>query len=119
MGLTHTYCSVSTSLASRRRERIRFLVDSGAEYSVIPQHKLQALRIPAYRTVEVSLADGSLHRRRAGEAVFEYGGVKASSPVIFGEEGDEALLGAVTLETLGFLLDPLKRRIVRREAFRL
>ena len=51
--------------------------------------------------------------------MFEYGGVKASSPVIFGEEGDEALLGAVTLETLGFLLDPLKRRIVRREAFRL
>jgi hypothetical protein len=30
-------------------------------------------------------------------------------PVIFGEKGDSTLLGTVSLETLGFILDPIKR----------
>ncbi|MCH7744989.1 MAG: aspartyl protease, partial [Chloroflexi bacterium] len=30
---------------------------------------------------------------------------------IFGEEGDSNLLGATTLESLGLILDPLKREL--------
>jgi hypothetical protein len=32
--------------------------------------------------------------------------------VIFGEEGDEPLLGATTLESLGLVFDPFKRRLL-------
>jgi hypothetical protein len=32
--------------------------------------------------------------------------------VIFREEGDEPLLGATTLESLGLVLDPFKRRLI-------
>jgi len=32
--------------------------------------------------------------------------------VIFGEKGDEPLLGATTLESLGLVLDPFKRRLI-------
>jgi hypothetical protein len=38
-------------------------------------------------------------------------GRQGASPVIFGEKGDHALLGAVTLESLGVLLDPLRREL--------
>lgn len=31
--------------------------------------------------------------------------------MIFGEEGDATLLGAMTLEALGLALDPLKREL--------
>ena len=31
--------------------------------------------------------------------------------MIFGEEGDSTLLGALTLESLGLALDPLKREL--------
>ena len=31
---------------------------------------------------------------------------------IFGEEGDEPLLGATTLGSLGLVLDPFKRRLI-------
>jgi hypothetical protein len=31
--------------------------------------------------------------------------------VIFGKEGDSVLLGSVSLEALGFMLDPLKREL--------
>ena len=37
---------------------------------------------------------------------------KGAAPVIFGEEGDEPLLGATTLESLGLVLDPFKRRLI-------
>jgi hypothetical protein len=37
--------------------------------------------------------------------------VKLHSPVILGEGDDEALLGMVTLEILGFVLNPFKRTL--------
>jgi hypothetical protein len=38
--------------------------------------------------------------------------VTATSPVVCGEERDSALLGAVTLETLGLMLNPLSRQLL-------
>ena len=35
-----------------------------------------------------------------------------AAPVIFGEKGDEPLLGATTLESLALVLDPFKRRLL-------
>jgi len=34
-----------------------------------------------------------------------------SLPVIFGEERDSCLLGMVSLEALGYILDPLRRQL--------
>ena len=31
--------------------------------------------------------------------------------MIFGEEGDSVLLGAFTLQSLGFFIDPLRRKL--------
>ena len=39
-------------------------------------------------------------------------GHSGPAPVIFGEKGDEPLLGATTLESLGLVLDPFKRRLL-------
>jgi hypothetical protein len=49
--------------------------------------------------------------RRLGEATFDFQNEIATSPVIFGEKGDAALFGMVSLETLGLILDPLKREL--------
>jgi hypothetical protein len=46
------------------------------------------------------------------ECSFDLAGRRATSPVVLGEKGDEPLLGAVTLETLGLMLDPLRRKVV-------
>ena len=59
--------------------------------------------------MELVLADGSIARRQLSEAVIElpsYG--EYHSPVLLGEE-DEYLLGTVTLEIFGLMLDPFKR----------
>ena len=36
---------------------------------------------------------------------------EGASPVIFGEEGDSCLLGMVSLEALGYILDPIRREL--------
>jgi hypothetical protein len=62
--------------------------------------------------VEFTLADGTPIERSVSECRFEIRGAAATSPVVLGEEHDGALLGAVTLETLGFMLNPLTREIL-------
>lgn len=43
--------------------------------------------------------------------LFRLDGSQGMAPVIFGEKDDSTLLGAVSLEALGLLLDPLKREL--------
>jgi len=50
-------------------------------------------------------------RRKMGIPGFEYLGEITASPVIFGEEGDAALMGATTLEGFGYVLDPFRREL--------
>ena len=87
-------------------------MDSGAVYSLAPSAVLKRLGIKPHRTVEFSLADGRVISRRVGDAYFEHAGVGGAAPVIFGEDNDEPLLGATTLESLGLVLDPFKRRLL-------
>ena len=68
------------------------------------------LRSP-HRRKSFFLADGTAIERRIGDAYFEYGGIGGAAPVIFGEKGDQNLLGATTLEALELVLDPFKREL--------
>ena len=109
MGITSIELGVKS--APGREEALSFLVDSGATYSVLPQPVWRRLGLHPSRKVTVSLADGTLLERHASECEFSFENVRATSPVILGEKGDEALLGVLTLETLGLLLNPLERKL--------
>jgi predicted aspartyl protease len=112
MGLTTQRLIVKESHRARRKAAVDFLIDSGAVYSLAPAKTLAALGIRPHRTVEFTLADGRKITRRVGDAYFELGGEGGAAPVIFGETGDEPLLGATTLESLGLVLDPFTRRLL-------
>ena len=60
---------------------------------------------------EFRLANGAKITRWKGIGLFRYGDRVGGADVIFGEEGDSNLLGATTLETLGLVLDPIKREL--------
>ena len=95
-----------------RRVNVRFLVDSGATYTVLAKEHWEYLGLKPKREVELILADGTVITRKLSEAVIEipsHG--EYTSPVLLGEEGDENLLGTVTLEIFGLVLDPLKREL--------
>lgn len=112
MGITSVTAAVQALGGRKPRQRLVFLVDSGAVYSVLPARTWKALGLTATRHGDFSLADGTTIRRGIAEARFTLAGVSATSPVICGEERDSALLGAVTLETLGLMLNPLTRELL-------
>ena len=60
---------------------------------------------------EVTLADGTTIERHVSECHIALPQGAGHSPVILGEPGDEALLGVVTLENLGFVLNALTRTL--------
>jgi predicted aspartyl protease len=80
-------------------------------YSVVPAPVLRRLGIKPGKTKTFILADGTEVKRRLGQAVFRMNGEEGASPVIFGEKGDSTLLGSISLEVLGLMLDPFKREV--------
>jgi predicted aspartyl protease len=71
----------------------------------------QKLHLESLEAADFTLADGTVMRRGISEARFTIEGRSRTSPVILGEVGEVALLGAVTLETLGLMVNPLSRRV--------
>lgn len=111
MGLTHKSILVKESRRAELGEQVEFLIDSGAVHSLVPAAVLAKLGIESYKEVKFVLADGTTVVRQVGDAYFEYNGYGGAAPVIFGQEGDEPLLGATTLESLGLVLNPLRREL--------
>lgn len=112
MGLTYVHARLRKAEGRGPTRDVRFLVDSGAIYSVLPEDVWRALKLKSERQVEFTLADGTAIARGVSECRFEIRGESATSPVVLGEADDGALLGAVTLETLGMMLNPLTREIL-------
>ncbi|MDH5187265.1 MAG: aspartyl protease family protein [candidate division WOR-3 bacterium] len=111
MGLTVLEVEVGNPANPKVLEKIEFLVDSGAIYSVVPIPILERLGIKPLTEQEFRLADGTKIVRKKGVALFKYGDRIGGADVIFGEDGDSMLLGAFTLEALGLTLDPLRREL--------
>ena len=109
MGITYV-SGVVTGPAGQRR--IRFLVDSGAMYSLLPERHWRAIGLEAKRTDRFALADGTTVDRRVSECHLALPQGETHTPVILGEPGDDqALLGVVTLENLGLVLNPFTREL--------
>lgn len=102
---------VEVSSESGRRTTTTFLVDSGASYSVLPYAVWRRLKLRPKRTMRFALADGTEIQRQLSECRFAFEGVDAASPVVLGERNDVALLGTVTLETMGLVLHPFERQL--------
>jgi clan AA aspartic protease len=113
MGLTDVRAVVSNPTDRNRARELKFLVDSGAVYSVVPRDILFDIGIVPIEVESFSLADLTQVEREVGEAAFTFRDRTRTSPVMFGEEGDAILLGVMTLESLGLMLDPVKQEVRR------
>jgi clan AA aspartic protease len=95
-------------------ERVRFLIDSGAMYSLLPERVWRAIGLEAKREEDFQLADGTTVRLSVSECVISLPQGEHHSPVILGDPGDvEPLLGVVTLEELGLVFDPFHQTLQR------
>ena len=111
MGLTYVELEIANPAQPRRRDKVSLLVDSGATFSLVPGALLRRLGIRPHSHRSFFLANGEKIEREVGDAMFFYEGQRGAAPVIFGKRGDIDLLGSVTLEALGLMLDPLRREL--------
>jgi len=111
MSITHVVAGIAGP-GRRRPFRVRFLVDTGTVFTVPPEPAWRRLRLRPERTVEFTLADGTTIDRGVYECRFTVQGQTATSPVVLGAASDAPLLGAVTLETLGLMVNPLSRELL-------
>ena len=109
MGITYVTAQVRGK--SGKGKKVQLLVDSGATYSLLPEKVWRGLGLKAMRSVIFQLADGTPIERKVSECYFVLPQGEGHSPVILGEKDDAPLMGVVTLETLGLVLNPFKRTL--------
>ena len=97
-------------------EQVRFLVDSGVGYTLLPEPVWKSLGLEPKRQMDFSLADGTMITRAISECRIELPQGDGHTPVILGESRDGALLGVVTLEELGLVLNPFERSLQPMQA---
>jgi len=108
MGITYIEGTVR---GPKGEQRVRFLVDSGATYTLLPEPVWRRIGLTPKREHTFVLVDGRTVTRKVSECYIILPQGEAHTPVILGEPGDEALLGVVTLEILGFVFNPLTREL--------
>ena len=108
MGFVNQIVRIANLIDHTKAEELEMLADSGALYSVVPAELLDRIGVDPTHVEEFELADGSVIERRVGVAHVTVRNRQAAANVIFGEPGDSTLLGVVTLEELGFVIDPAK-----------
>ena len=106
-----TYLEGTVTGPTQQQHTVRFLIDSGATYTLLPEDDWKAIGLTPKRAVTFSLADGTTIQRNVSECHISLPQGEGHTPVVLGEPGDEALLGVVTLEILGLVLNPLNRTL--------
>ena len=96
----------------QRYEYVEALVDSGSTYNILPAPLLRRLGVEVWRSGTFTLADGRSIQRELGQTRVRLNGEEAIAPVVFGDEGVQPLVGAVTLEIFQLGIDPVGMRLM-------
>lgn len=111
MGFTYVKAKVSNPFLNGKRVTQSFLVDSGALYSLFPKELVRKLGIKPRRKQTFTLANGKKETFAVGLATIKIRNRESDVEVILGKGKEQALLGALTLESLGLEIDPIRRRL--------
>lgn len=117
MGLTHVTTTVRRLAGRGKGFEAEFLVDTGAIDCLAPARVLRKAGIKPEGKNVYELADGSPVELEYGFARVSLMGEETVTPIIFGPEGSEPILGVLALEGLGISVDP-KTRSLKRERVR-
>jgi len=104
------------NVAERGRSALvpQMLVDTGSEATWVPRKVLEQLGVrPEKKDRSFQMANGQVITRTVGYALLEVApDFKTVDEVVFGEEGDLAILGARSLEGLNVRVDPERNQLV-------
>lgn len=90
-----------------------FVVDTGATDCVVPASALHRAGVVPVETMTYELADGSLREYDVGIVQIEFMGSITAGRVVFGAEDIEPILGVTALESVGVVVDPVRKELRR------
>ena len=94
------------------REELDALVDTGATFSSAPPEVLERLGMRREARVRLRLASGQVMERSLGFVRVELLEERRIIPITFADQGEPAVIGAITLETFLLAVDPVAQRLV-------
>jgi clan AA aspartic protease len=99
-----------------RRARVRAVVDTGATRLVIPEELAKRLGLEISGTIKVRYADGRIAERPVARYIhLSYGGRDSVYSAVVEPGRESALIGAIVLEDLDFVVDCTSQRLVPRD----
>ena len=99
-------------------EEIETIVDTANDYTTLPREMLERLGVPVNGTTTSEFTDGSQADSDTGWARIRLEDDEIYARVIFGEEEEAVLLGAIALETARLAVDLNGQRLIRVPARR-
>ena len=106
-----TYAEGRVKGPLKKQKTVKFLIDSGATYSLLPKKIWKAIGLKPKRRVSFALADGTTLERAVSETYIVLPQGETHTPVVLGEESDQALLRVVTFKILGLVFNPFDRTL--------
>ena len=95
---------------------LNLIVDTGSTYTWVKRVRLSGLELKPMGKRVFKTIEGKLIEREIGEALIECKGEKATTIIVFAEEGDVEVLGVYALEGLGLEVDPATKELRKSEA---
>jgi clan AA aspartic protease len=115
MGMFEVNVRIASPSPPDRFVELPLLVDTGATLCWIPRAALESVGATPVSRLPFSVADGRRLEREIAGVLLTIDGRRAPLPVAFGEQGEEAVLGATALETLGFVVDSINKKLIPRD----
>ena len=106
-----------TDKSPRKKQSIECIADTGVTFTTIPTSLLKKAGVVKKGELSLRLADGRIIHRAYGEARLELDGTSVPAMVVFGKKSDPPLLGTTVLEMAGFIVDPIEKKIHKKEYF--
>ena len=88
------------------------LVDTGSVYTWVPGRVLRELGLLPTEEFDFVLANGERVPRGRAEAMIRLNGRTMHTLCVFGEDNDQTLLGAYTLEGFALAVDPVGKKLI-------
>ena len=110
------HVDITVGLGTPDRSRfveIEASVDTGATFTMIPRRVLEDLGVTPVDTALFQLADGSSATKEVGEVPIRLDDKVRTTMCLFGDEGQPALIGVVTLEQFLLGVDTVNGRLIQ------
>ncbi len=114
MGTFRIACKIANVADRERSAKVdRLLVDTGSDYTWLPGKTLEMIGVQREKKdVSFVMANGQAITRTVGFVIIRVDEYFTVDEVVFGEPGDQSLLGARTLEGFNASVDPKRKKLV-------